>query len=152
MTGTPSWALLRHYVEALPKADTTLCNGVEALGLDETLFVREGDKHTKKWATSVVDVGGGGRDARLVEVVEGGTATKVSAWIDTQDQTWRDSIRWGVRRGHFPTNEAALKVLYLVSIGQQKNRANPIGRINGWKHILNTLTIHYYDRLTAATN
>jgi transposase-like protein len=57
-----------------------------------------------------------------------------------------------VRRGHFPTAEAALKVLYLVSISRQKNRTKPTARINGWKHILNTLTIHYHDRLTAATN
>ncbi|MGB6058935.1 MAG: IS256 family transposase [Microthrixaceae bacterium] len=57
-----------------------------------------------------------------------------------------------VRRGHFPTDQAALKVLYLVSIERRKNRANPTGRINGWKAILNTLTIHYNDRITAATN
>jgi len=57
-----------------------------------------------------------------------------------------------VRRGHFPTEQAALKVLYLVSIERRKNRANPTGRINGWKHILNTLTIHYNDRITAVTN
>ncbi len=55
-----------------------------------------------------------------------------------------------VRRGHFPTDQAALKVLYLVSIERRKNRANPTGQINGWKHILNTLTIHYNDRLEAA--
>ena len=54
-----------------------------------------------------------------------------------------------VRRGHFPTEQAALKVLYLVSIERMKNRSNPTGKINGWKAILNTLTIHYADRLTA---
>lgn len=53
-----------------------------------------------------------------------------------------------VRRGHFPTEQAALKVLYLVSIERLKNRSNPTGKINGWKSILNTLTIHYADRLT----
>ena len=52
-----------------------------------------------------------------------------------------------VRRGHFPTEQSALKVLYLVSIERRKNRQNPTGRINGWKQILNTLTIHYADRL-----
>lgn len=57
-----------------------------------------------------------------------------------------------VRRGHFPTDQAALKVLYLVSIERLKNRTNPTGRINGWKSILNTLTIHYNDRITAVTN
>ena len=52
-----------------------------------------------------------------------------------------------VRRGHFPTDQAALKVLYLVSIERRKNRQNPTGRINGWKDILNQLSIHYADRL-----
>lgn len=55
-----------------------------------------------------------------------------------------------VRRGHFPTEQAALKVLYLTAIERRKNRQNPTGRINGWKSILNTLTIHYGDRLAAA--
>lgn len=55
-----------------------------------------------------------------------------------------------VRRGHFPTEQAALKVLYLTAIERRKNRQNPTGRINAWKHILNTLTIHYGDRLAAA--
>ena len=52
-----------------------------------------------------------------------------------------------VRRGHFPTDQSALKVLYLVSIERRKNRPNPTGRINAWKDILNQLTIHYADRL-----
>jgi putative transposase len=57
-----------------------------------------------------------------------------------------------VRRGHFPTEQAAFKVLYLTSIERRKNRSNPTGRINGWKAILNTLTIHYSDRLAAVTH
>ena len=55
-----------------------------------------------------------------------------------------------VRRGHFPTEQAAMKVLYLVSIERRKNRTNPTGQINGWKSILNALTMHYSDRLVAA--
>jgi transposase-like protein len=54
-----------------------------------------------------------------------------------------------VRRGHFPTEQAAIKVLYLTAIERRKNRTNPTGRINSWKAILNTLTIHYGDRLAA---
>ena len=54
-----------------------------------------------------------------------------------------------VRRGHFPTEQAAVKVLYLVSIERRKNRSNPTGQIHGWKAILNTLSIHYSDRLAA---
>jgi hypothetical protein len=32
----------------------------------------------------------------------------------------------------------------------RKNKANPTGRINGWKSILHTLTNYYSDRITAA--
>jgi len=56
-----------------------------------------------------------------------------------------------VRRGHFPTEDTALKVLYLTAIERRKNRTNPTGPINGWKAILNALTIHYHGRITAAT-
>ncbi|MEZ5244461.1 MAG: hypothetical protein R2707_05130 [Acidimicrobiales bacterium] len=48
------------------------------------------------------------------------------------------------------SEHAALKVLSLTAIERRKNRQNPTGRINGWKSILNTLTIHYGDRLAAA--
>lgn len=52
-------------------------------------------------------------------------------------------------RTHFPNEQAALKVLYLVAIERRPNRSNPSGKINGWKTILNTLTIHYGERITA---
>jgi hypothetical protein len=50
-------------------------------------------------------------------------------------------------RGHFPTEQAALKVLYLVAIQRRKNRSDLTGRTNGWKHILNTLHAHYGERI-----
>jgi putative transposase len=52
-------------------------------------------------------------------------------------------------RGHFPTEQAALKVLYLVATRKRPNRENLIGKTNGWKHILNALTVHYGDRVAA---
>ena len=55
-----------------------------------------------------------------------------------------------VRRGHFPTEQAAMKVLYLTSIERRKNRQNPTGRFIAWKSILNSLTIHYCVRLASA--
>lgn len=55
-----------------------------------------------------------------------------------------------VRRGRFPTEHSALKVLYLTAIEKRKNRTNPTGRTNSWKPILNALTIHHSDRITAA--
>jgi putative transposase len=53
-------------------------------------------------------------------------------------------------RGRFPNEQAALKVLCLVVTERRKNQANPAGRINAWKPILNALTIHYGDRIQAA--
>ena len=51
------------------------------------------------------------------------------------------------RRGHFPTEQAAMKVLYLTVLERRPNRKNPTGVISGWKSILNTLAITYGDRL-----
>ena len=50
-------------------------------------------------------------------------------------------------RGHFPNEQAAMKVLYLVATITRKNRENLTGKTNGWKAILNTLTVHYGDRI-----
>ena len=54
-------------------------------------------------------------------------------------------------RGHFPNEQAAMKVLYLIAIRRQKNRENMTGQIAGWKQILNALTIHYGDRIGPTT-
>lgn len=67
--------------------------------------------------------------------------------IESLNARFRRAVR---HRKHFPTEQAALKVLYLVATERKKNRANPTGRINAWKPILNALTIHYSDRITAA--
>jgi transposase-like protein len=61
-------------------------------------------------------------------------------------------LRRAVRhRGHFPTEQAALKVLYLVATQKRKNRQDMTGKIAGWKTILNTLTVHYGERIAANT-
>jgi putative transposase len=52
-------------------------------------------------------------------------------------------------RTHFPNEQAALKVLYLVAMERRPGRSNPTAKIFGWKTILNALTIHYGDRLAA---
>lgn len=62
-------------------------------------------------------------------------------------------FRKGVRhRGHFPNDQAALKVLYLIATRHRPNRPNLVGQIHGWKAILNTLTIHYGERISEAFN
>ena len=64
--------------------------------------------------------------------------------IESLNARFRKAVR---HRGHFPNEQAALKVLYLVAIERRPNRSNPTGKINAWKSILNTLTIHYGDRI-----
>jgi putative transposase len=65
--------------------------------------------------------------------------------IESLNARFRCSVR---HRGHFPTEQAALKVLYLTATARRVNRQNLTGQINGWKQILNTLTIHYGDRIS----
>jgi transposase-like protein len=64
--------------------------------------------------------------------------------IESLNARFRRAVR---HRGHFPNEQAALKVLYLVATQRRQNRQDLTGRINGWKAILNTLTIHYGDRI-----
>jgi transposase-like protein len=65
--------------------------------------------------------------------------------IESLNARFRRAVR---HRGHFPNEQAALKVLYLVTTTRRQNRENMTGRIHNWKQILNALTIHYGDRLT----
>ena len=68
--------------------------------------------------------------------------------IESLNARFRRAVR---HRAHFPTEQAAMKVLYLVATQQRKNRQDMTGKITGWKTILNTLTIHYGDRIAAAS-
>jgi putative transposase len=65
--------------------------------------------------------------------------------VESLNSRFRQATR---RRGHFPSDQAALKVLYLVIRNPQRNRTNVTGRVPGWKAILNTLTLFYGDRIT----
>jgi putative transposase len=50
-------------------------------------------------------------------------------------------------RGHFPNEQAALKVLYLVTRDRSPKGGNITGRIMGWKQALNAFAIAYGDRI-----
>ena len=65
--------------------------------------------------------------------------------IESLNARFRQATR---RRGHFPNEQAALKVLYLVIRTPQKNRANVTGGTPGWKAALNSLTMYYGDRIS----
>jgi putative transposase len=68
--------------------------------------------------------------------------------VESLNARFRKAVR---HRTHFPNEQAALKVRYLVATEKRPNRSNPTGKVNGWKSILNALTIHYGERI-AATN
>ena len=78
--------------EALLAADCDRVGAVEALGLDETLFGRQGPWRTRRWCTSIVDVTGG----QLLDIVPGCDAEAPSRWLLAQPEEWRDGINWGV--------------------------------------------------------
>lgn len=69
--------------------------------------------------------------------------------IESLNARFRRAVR---HRSHFPNEQAAMKVLYLVATQRRKNRQDLIGRINSWKSVLNTLTVHYGDRIEQASN
>lgn len=64
--------------------------------------------------------------------------------IESLNARFRQAVR---RRGHFPNEQAALKVLYLATRQREHNRQNPTGETAGWKSILNVLAMTYGDRL-----
>jgi putative transposase len=68
--------------------------------------------------------------------------------IESLNARFRRAVR---HRGHFPNEQAALKVLYLVATQKRKNRSDMTGKTNGWKNILNTLTVHYGDRIATSS-
>ena len=64
--------------------------------------------------------------------------------VESLNARFRRTVR---HRGHFPNEQAAMNIFYLVATTKHKNRENLTGKTNGWKTILNTLTIHYGDRI-----
>ena len=93
--------------DALLEADASRFGRVEAVGVDETLFWREGRWKTKQWCTSVVDVGG----RQLLDIVPGRTAESAASWFRNQPDEWRQGIRWAVLDMSGPYRVAYDKVL-----------------------------------------
>ena len=63
---------------------------VTSLGLDETLFFRQGRWKRQRWATSIVDVG----DGQLLDMVPGRNAAGPCAWLASRGQDWLDGINY----------------------------------------------------------
>jgi transposase-like protein len=64
--------------------------------------------------------------------------------IESLNAQFRQATR---RRGHFPNEQAALKVLHLVIRDKPHNRPHVTGKISGWKTALNTLAVLYGERI-----
>ena len=98
---------VRRWGEALLEADTSRVGHVEAVGVDETLFWRQGRFRNKQWCTSVVDVEG----HQLIDIVPGKTANSAEAWFRSQPVEWLDGIRWAVLDMSGPYRTAYDRVL-----------------------------------------
>lgn len=71
-------------------ADPGRFGAVGSLGLDEVLFVREGERHHQHFSTSIVDVERG----QLLDVVAGKTAQGPVRWLERQGREWCDQVRF----------------------------------------------------------
>ena len=76
--------------EALLEADRDRVGEVEALGLDETLFLRQGPRRQRMWVTSAVDI----RNSRLIDVFPGKTAKDAARWLLGQPAPVAGNIGW----------------------------------------------------------
>ena len=79
------------YGQALLDADRRRVGTCEAVGLDETLFVRQGPKRIRKYCTTIADV----RSGKVIDVVESRDFTDVAGWINRQPDDWKRRIRFG---------------------------------------------------------
>ena len=63
---------------------------VTALGLDETLFCRQGRFRTQCWSTQIVDV----RRGQLLDVVPGRDSAEPCRWLAGRSDDWRAGVEW----------------------------------------------------------
>ena len=68
--------------------------------------------------------------------------------IESMNARFRQATR---RRGHFPNEQAALKVLYLVIRDKRPNRPHVTGSTPGWKKALQAFALYYGERITENT-
>ena len=78
------------YGEALIDDDPSRFSLVEALGLDEVLFVREGQYHRQCFSTRIVDVERG----QLLDVGPGRSGTAPTAQLNSQGLEWLARVRY----------------------------------------------------------
>ena len=70
--------------------DPARYTNVNAVGLDETLHVREGRYRRQRWSTQVVDVEHG----QLLDVLDGKEVATCCAWFAARPAGWCDGVSW----------------------------------------------------------
>lgn len=78
------------YGAALVDDDPGRLGSPTAVGLDETLFCRQGRWRIQRWSTQIVDVDHG----VLLDVVPGRDRFEPCRWFAEQPADWREAIRW----------------------------------------------------------
>ena len=63
---------------------------VNAVGLDETLYVREGRYRRQRWSTQVVDV----QHGQLLDVLDGKDVDTFCTWFAARPIGWCEQVRW----------------------------------------------------------
>lgn len=71
--------------------DPTRLDGVSAVGVDETAYLRATGTHSTLFATGIADLTPG-RAARLLDVVDGRSGTVLATWLSDRDEQWRAGI------------------------------------------------------------
>ena len=71
--------------------DPNRLDGVSAIGVDETSFLRATGTHPTLYATGIADLTPG-RPARLLDVVAGRSGRVLRGWLADRDQSWRAAI------------------------------------------------------------
>ena len=82
---------MRRYGAALISADTKRLKATTAIGLDETLFLREGPHKHKHWSTTVCDV----INNRLIDVIPTRDFPEVARWLHDQPHRVRERLEYG---------------------------------------------------------
>jgi transposase len=79
------------YGAALLEADRKRLNKTTAIGLDETSFVRTGERRHTTFATTVADV----ENHQIIDILPTRKYTDVAGWIEQQPEAWKQRIRFG---------------------------------------------------------
>jgi transposase len=82
---------MRRYGEALLAADTKRLKDTTAIGLDETMFVREGRYKQKSWSTTVCDV----ENHQLIDVIPTRDFVHVAEWLKQRPEHFRANLEYG---------------------------------------------------------